>query len=390
MYIKKSVLVICSIVLATAIALSTAMFINPFGPLQFDDLLKFKSGVSAIKKYYYEDIDSDNIIDGALLGVSYSVEDPYTIYMDKETADSFMENIESDDYTGIGIYISSDSQDNRVTVISPLSGSPAERAGIVSGDKILEIDGEVVMGDNIDEVSNKIRGKEGTKVKIKILKKATNEQIELELVREIIKRDTVTSKMLDDKLGYIQISQFGLNTGTEFIDHFNALADQGLGSLIIDLRNNPGGYVEVAVSIADCFLDKGEIVYTLDKHGNKRDYTATKGSTSVKMAILTNSGTASASEIFVGAMKDYGLAKSVGEQTFGKGVTQIPYQFYDGSIMKITDSRYYTPNGVCIDHEGITPDVIVEMDAEQSANLSSLDLDQDTQLKTAIDLLLGE
>ncbi len=390
MYIKKSVLVVCSIVLVIAIALGTTMLINPFGVLQFDDLLKLKIGVNALKKYYYEDIDSNDIIDGALLGISYSAEDPYTIYMNKETADSFMENMESDNYTGLGIYISSDSQDNRVTVISPLAGSPAEEAGIVTGDKILEINGETVMGDNIDEVANMIRGEEGTTVKLKLLKKSTNEQIELELVRRTIQRDTVISKMLSDKLGYIQISQFGINTVSEFIEHFNSLVEQNLGWLVIDLRNNPGGYVESAVKIADCFLDEGEIVYTLDKQGNKRDYLATEGSTKVKMAILTNGGTASASEIFVGAMKDYNLAKSVGEQTFGKGVTQIPYQFFDGSIMKITDSKYYTPNDICIDHEGIAPDIVVEMDSEQIIDLSTWDWSRDTQLKSAIDLLLGK
>ncbi len=390
MYIKKSVLIICSIVLAVSVALSTAMFVNPFGALQFDDLLKLKIGVNVLKKYYYEDIDSNDIIDGALLGVSYSVDDPYTIYMNKETADSFMENVESDDYTGLGIYISSDSQDNRVTVISPLAGSPAEAAGIVSGDKILEVDDEVVTGDNITEVANKIRGEDGTKVKLKILKKATDEQIEMELIRRTIERDTVTSKILKNHIGYIQISQFALNTNTEFIDHFNGLVKKGLKYLVIDLRNNPGGYVEIAANIADCFLDEGEIVYTLDKYGNKRSYPATEGSTSVKMAILTNGGTASASEIFVGAMKDYGLAKSVGEQTFGKGVTQIPYKFYDGSIMKITDSKYYTPKGICIDHEGITPDIELEMDPEQTIDLSSWDFTQDTQLQAAMNLLLGK
>ncbi len=390
MYIKKSVLVICTIVLVISVTLSTIMFVNPFGALQFDDLFKFKTGVDTLKKYYYEDIDSNDIIDGALLGVSYSVDDPYTVYMNKETADSFMENIESDDYTGLGIYISSDSEDNRVTVISPLAGSPAEEAGIVSGDKILEIDGEVVSGDNIDEVAHMIRGEEGTKVKLKLLKKANDEQVELELVRRTIQRDTVTSKMLDKWLGYIQISQFALNTRDEFIEHFNTLADQGLKYLVIDLRNNPGGYVEVAVNIADCFIDSGDIVYTLDRQGNKRNFPATEGSTKVKMAILTNGGTASASEIFVGAMKDYGLAKSVGEQTFGKGVTQIPYQFYDGSIMKITDSKYYTPNGVCIDHEGIAPDVAVEMAPEQAIDISAWEWSRDTQLKSAINLLTNK
>ncbi len=387
MFIKKPVLIICCIVLVVATFFTAVMVANPFGPLQFDDLLKFKIGVLALNEYFYEDIDSTDLLDGALLGISYSVNDPYTVYMNKETASGFMEDIESDDYTGLGIYISKDAQSNLVTVISPLSGSPAEEAGIAPGDIILEIDGKSVSGENIDDVSRKIRGKEGSKVKLKIQKKSDNSQVEIELTRRIIKRETVSSHIFDDSLGYIQITQFGLNTADEFISHFNKLADSGMNRLIIDLRNNPGGYMEMAVNIADCFIDEGEIVYTLDKQGNKREYNATKGMTKVKMAILTNGGTASASEIFVGAMKDYGLAKSVGEQTFGKGVTQIPFEFPDGSIMKITDSKYYTPKGVCIDHEGISPDVKVELTDDEYTDFSALDISRDSQLKAAVDLL---
>ena len=193
--------------------------------------------------------------------------------------------------------------------------------------------------------------------------------------------------MIKDKVGYIQISQFGVNTYDEFVDHFNGLVDGGMKSLIIDLRNNPGGYIEIAVQIADCFLDEGEIVYTLDKYGKKRDYMATEGVSEVPMIILTNNGSASASEVFVGAMKDYGLAKSVGEKTYGKGVTQIPYRFYDGSILKITDSRYYTPNGICIDKAGIVPDIEVKMSDENYLRISELTIDEDIQLKCAVEEL---
>ncbi len=387
MYIKKSVLIICSVLLIVATVFSTVMIVNPFGPLQFLDLYKFNTGISALNRYFYEDIDPADLIDGALLGVSYSANDPYTVYMNKSVADSFIEDMESEDYSGLGLYISSDTQTNQVVVVSPLADSPAEKAGIVSGDIILEINGEPMTGVNVDEVAQKIRGKEDTKVKLKILKKSDNSRVELELMRTTIKRETVNSKMINKQIGYIQITQFGLNTASEFITHFNNLVEKGLSRLVIDLRNNPGGYMEVAVGVADCFIDQGDIVYTLDKHGNKKEYTATKGSTSIKTVILTNGGTASASEILVGAMKDYGLAKSVGEQTFGKGVTQIPYKFFDGSIMKITDSKYYTPNGICIDHEGIAPDVSVEMTDKDYTDFSALDINRDSQLRAAIDML---
>jgi len=388
MYIKKSVLIICAVVLVVVTALGTIMAVNPFGVFQFDDLLKFNTGVAVLNRYYYEDVNKDSLLDGALAGVAYSVEDPYTVYMNKEVADSFIENMESDDYAGVGLYISGDAEDGRVMVVSPLSGSPAEKAGIVSGDKIIEVNGETVSADGIDEAANKMKGPEGTEVKLKMLKKSSNETVEITLTRAVIKRETVTSKMLDEQIGYIQISQFALHTCEEFANHFNELVGKGMKKLVIDLRNNPGGYVDVAVKLADNFLGSDKtIVYTLDKNGKRHDYTSTEEKTKLPLVAITNGGSASASEILVGALKDYGLVTVVGEKTFGKGVTQVPYTFLDGSILKITDSRYYTPNGVCIDKQGIEPDVKVEMSEEKSASLSELTLDEDDQLKKAVEVL---
>ena len=390
MYIKKSVLVVCSIVLVLAVAVGTVMVVNPFGPFDFADFLKLNTGVAVLRKNFYESVDGKKIVDGALLGASYSMEDPYTVYMDTDTAKSFMESVDSDDYSGVGLYITNDTEDNRVTVVAPLSDTPAEKAGIVSGDKILEINGTAVSGENIDSVAADLKGGEGTEVKLKVLKKASGETLDITLTRATIKRETVSSKMVNSNTGYIQITQFGVNTYEEFSQQFNSLVDKGMKQLVIDLRNNPGGYVEVAVQIADTFIDDGEIVYTLDKNNKKRDYKAEKGAVRLPISIITNGGSASASEILTGALKDHGLAKSVGEKTFGKGVTQIPYQFSDGSIMKITDSRYYTPNGICIDKEGIQPDVEVKMSDENYANISGLSYQEDEQLQMAVEVLGNE
>lgn len=388
MYIKKSVLIICSVLLIISVSVGTIMIVNPFGILQFGEFIKFNKGIAMLNKYYYEDIDCDALLDGALTGVSLSVQDPYTVYMDRETAKSFIESVESDDYTGVGLYIANDPDDNHVTIVSPLSDSPAEKAGLVSGDKIIKVDDEMVSGENIDEVAAKMRGQEGTEVRLTILKKSSGETLNITLKRAMIKRETVTSKKIDDQVGYIQISQFGINTYSEFVSAFNKLVGEGMHALVIDLRNNPGGYVEIAVQVADSFLEEGkEIVYTLDKHGKKRDYTATEENTKLPITILTNGGSASASEILVGALKDYGLATIIGEKTFGKGVTQIPYEFSDGSILKITDSRYYTPNGVCIDKQGIEPDIKIQMSDEKYSRLNELTLDEDIQLKKAVEIL---
>lgn len=387
MYIKKPVLIACSILLIIAISLGTIMIINPFGVFQFDDFFKFNTGIAALKRLYYEDVENETLVDGALLGMSYSVEDAYTVYMDKEMAEDFIEDVDSDDYTGIGLYITNDPEDDAVTVVSPLSDSPAEKAGIVSGDKILKIDGEAVSGANIDEVAKELKGKEGTEVRVEILKKNTEEIKEISLTRAMIKRETVDSKMIDSQVGYIQLTQFGINTYDEFVEHFNGLVDKNMQQLVIDLRNNPGGYVEIATQIADVFIDDGEIVYTMNKNNKKHSYKAEKGAIEIPIVLVTNGGSASASEILVGALRDHGLAKSVGEKTFGKGVTQVPYTFLDGSILKITNSRYYTPNGVCIDKEGIVPDVEVKISEEKSANISELEYEEDDQLKMAVELL---
>ncbi len=387
MYIKKSVLVISSVILIIATVLGTVMVTNPFGVLNFKDFFKFKIGLDVINQLYYENIDSQKLVDGALLGASLSLEDPYTVYMPKSTAEDFVQSIESDDYTGVGLYISAEGDGKEVTIVSPLKDSPAEKAGIVSGDKILGVDGQSVAGMSLDAVAANMKGPEGTDVTLTVLKKSTNETVDITLTRAKIRRETVTSQMLDEKVAYIQISQFGVNTYYEFAQHFNSLIGQGMGRLIIDLRNNPGGLMEVAVNIADSFIDEGEIVYTLDKSGNRRNYSATPGKTVLPMVVITNGGSASASEVLVGALHSHGLITIVGEKSFGKGVTQIPYKFKDGSIMKITDSRYYTPNGVCIDHQGIMPDIEVAMTDEEYALINGVDVEHDLQLKKALEIV---
>ena len=174
MYIKKSVLAVCAVVLVIATAVGTVMAVNPFGVLGFGDFFKFNTGVAVLKRYFYKDLDNNDLVDGALTGLAYSANDAYTLYMNTDVAEDFMESVDSDDYSGVGLYITSDPDDNKVLVVSPLSDSPAEKAGIVSGDKIVAIDGKNVNGDNIDEVAKSMKGKTGTEVKLRVLKKRTS------------------------------------------------------------------------------------------------------------------------------------------------------------------------------------------------------------------------
>ncbi len=387
LYIKKRYLIICAALLIVVTAVSTFLILNPFGIGEAAEFLKLTSGMSIMKSKFYEEIKTSDVVDGALMGAAYSANDPYTQYFPKDFADDFMDNVDAADYTGIGLYIENDVNDNRVTVVSPLSNSPAEKAGIVSGDKLIAVDKKEIFGEDLEAVSNMLKGKDGTEVVLSVLKKSTGETVDIPVKRAVIKRETVESKMLEDGIGFIRITQFGVNTFDEFADGFNALCDKGMKKLVIDLRNNPGGYMEIAVEIADTFLEDANIVYLMDRNGKKEKYDATKGKIDIPIAIITNNGTASASEVLTGALKDNDKAVSIGEKTFGKGVTQLPYEFYDGSLMKITNSRYYTPSGKCIDKEGITPDYEVKMSEEKYSEISSLEPKDDEQLLKAVEVL---
>lgn len=385
-YIKKSIWIPCVLLCIVLIVSLTIMCVNPFGPLNMSEFGKLKQGITMLEEEYYQDINMEKLLDGMLLGATFSLGDPYTTYMNAKEAQSFMESIDSDDYAGVGLYIAT-TEDDGVIVLEPIEGAPAHTAGIVAGDKIVAVDGVSTVGMSLDEVAAKMKGPEGTDVVISVIKAESGEKVDVTLTRAIVERKTVQAKMITDKTGYIRLTQFGVNTCGEFIESFNGLVNENMTHLVVDLRNNGGGYLEQAVSIADAFIQEGNIVYTVGKTGKKNEYKATPGKTKVPMVLLINGNSASASEVLVGALKDYGLATIVGEKSFGKGVTQVTRHFDDGSMMKITDSRYYTPNGVCIDHMGIEPDVVVEMDKEKYGRISELGIDEDEQLEKAVELL---
>lgn len=359
---------------------------NPFGLFAFDEYTKFRMVYNLMENEFYKDISDEDKLDGILLGLSYSADDPYTVYMDKENNEAFVKEIDKEDYVGIGVYITASSDDNSVVVISAFDGSPAAKAGITTGDKILKVDGEQVSGDNLDDCSNRVQGVAGSTVNLEILKADSGEIVKLNVTRDAIDVRTVTSKMLDDNIGVIRISQFSVDTYDEFVEDFNSLADNNLAALILDLRNNPGGYMDVAVNIADAFIEDNLITYTLDKNGNKQEYKAESGKTDVPMVILLNEGSASASEVLSGALRDCNNVKIIGEKSFGKGVVQSVYPFEDGSSLKVTTARYYTPSGYCIDEtKGLEPDIKVEIPENSDVDITSFDVENDPQLKAAVD-----
>lgn len=341
-----------------------------------------------IDKNYYKKADDYDVLIGMLKGAVNSLKDPYSYYMTEDEYKKFNEETDGE-FAGLGIYVSGSIDDNLITVVAPMKGTPADRAGLKTDDKIIKINGKDFTADKMDDAVNIMRGKPGEKVKITVLRRDENGKakfIDFEIVREIIKVQTVSSKLLKDNIGYISISGFDTPTYNDFDKQYKELKKQGMKKLILDLRNNPGGLLTTSTQVVNTFLDGGLIMYTLDKQNNKETINATKGADDIKIAVLVNKGSASASEIVAGALKDRKRATIIGTQTFGKGIVQTVFNMPDGEGLKLTTSAYYTPSGVNIHGKGIAPDIKVELNKEVKT-ISIDNLAKDNQIQKAIEIL---
>ncbi len=347
---------------------------------QIDTLLQHNY-VDELTEEQYKDMNT-NIYRGYVAGVG----DRYTTYMDEEDFADFMESTNGQ-YAGIGASVSSDKEDNMVTIVQPFPNSPAEKAGLASGDKIISVEGENVYGDDLDAAITKLKGKEGTEVTFDVLKKATGQVETVTVTRESIDVPTIESEMLEDNVGYIRISAFDKVTTDQYKTALDQLVKDGAESLVIDLRDNPGGLLDVVSEIADTLLDEGVIVYTEDKEKNREYIYAEDGKVDLPVAVIINEYSASASEVLTCALKDHGVATVVGEQSYGKGVVQSLFPMKDGSALKITISRYYSPNGYSINDTGITPDVVVPFDEMTYGAGYNLPYEEDIQLQKAVEVL---
>lgn len=329
-----------------------------------------------IDKVFLGEIDEQKILDETIKGYVNGLDDEYSEYMTKEEWDEFQSNALGN-YVGIGIYMSTDNNGN-IIILAPIKGSPAESAGLKTGDIITAVNDESVLGVGSDEVSNKIKGEPGTEVKLTVLR--DNSYIDVNVKREEIKVYHVEEKMLEDNIGYMSLATFDEGCSDEFKEKYQNLKNQGAKNLIIDLRNNTGGLVDEALKIADMMIEKDKtLLITVDSKGNKEfDKAQEDPIVEGNIIVLTNEYSASASEILVGALKDNGRAKSVGTKTFGKGVIQNVFFLNDGSALKLTVNEYFTPNETKINKVGIAPDYEVEL-SENS--------EEDTQLNKAIELL---
>lgn len=328
------------------------------------------------------DLDEDKMIEKALKGYVGGIEDKYTQYLTKEEMNELMEDT-SGSYVGIGVYMADNTSDNTILIIGIIEGSVAEKAGLQTGDIIKKVDGIEYKGEQLDTVSNKIKGDEGTSVTITILR--NNEEKEFNIVRSNVKLKTVSSKMIENNKAYIKISSFNDGTANEFKEAYENLKGNNPTGLIIDLRNNGGGLVTESLDIAETMVEKGKTLLITSNKNNKEDIKKSKENPTINIpvVVLINQNTASASEILAGILKDNCNYKIIGTKSYGKGVIQTVYSFSDGSGLKVTTEEYFTPNHNIINKVGITPDIEVKLDSEWE-NISNIPYENDLQLQEAV------
>lgn len=343
---------------------------------------KLKAIEDVIDEYYYQDadIDVDAMTEGMYAGMVNALGDPYSVYYTEEEWNDLMQET-AGIYYGIGAYLMIDPNTTLGKISGVIEDTPAEEAGLRADDLLYLVDGESTMGMELSEIVSRIKGEEGTKVHLTIYREGESDYLEIDVERRKIEAPTVKYEMLENDIGYIQIAEFDDVTTDQFTEALAVIKGSGAKGLVLDLRGNPGGSLNVVVDIARQILPKGLIVYTEDKYGERDEYTCDgRHELDIPLAVLVNGNSASASEILAGAIKDYNKGTLVGTTTFGKGIVQRVLPLTDGTALKLTISAYYTPNGNNIHGVGIEPDVVCEFDSD-----AYYDEDVDNQLEKAVE-----
>ncbi len=334
---------------------------------------------------YIYDMDSEKMIESSIKGYVNGIGDKYTEYLTKEDMKELLETT-SGSFVGIGVYMVNNTADNTIVIVGVIDGSVAQSAGLQVGDIISKVNDIEYKGEQLDEVSESIKGEEGSEVKITVIR--NSETLDFNIKRSSVKIKSVNSKMLDDNIGYIQIASFNDGTADEFKSAYNEIKDSVKKGLVIDLRNNGGGVVDESLKIAETMVEKGKtLLITADKNKNEKvDKSKENPIINVPVILLINNYTASASEILAGTLKENCGYKIVGIQSYGKGVIQSIYSFKDGTGLKVTMEEYFTPNHNVINKVGISPDIEVDLDDEWK-NISNVPYENDLQLQRAVEEL---
>lgn len=395
---------VCGFLSCGVIGLAAIVLLSYSGVLNLDGVmaggnasLKSKIETKAtlieryIDQYFLDEVDEEKMADSIYKGIVSGMGDEYAAYYTKDEYETITEKT-SGTYCGIGAYVTTNTETGAITIIKPITDGPADKAGLKAGDIIYAVDGTKVTGEDLSQVLALIKGEVGTQVKLQIVRSGESDYLDFTLTREEIKEDTVNSRMLSDTIGYIQVTSFEEVTPEQFQDALTSLQKEGMKALVVDLRDNGGGLLNAAVDMLDMMLPKGLVVYTEDKKGVAEEYYA-EDDDEIKMpvAILVNGNSASASEVFAGAMQDEEKAKLVGTTTFGKGIVQTIFDLQDGSALKMTTSKYYTPKGRNIHGTGLKPDIEVELDKSTLQQTDQTEQETtDNQMQKAMEYLQGE
>lgn len=362
------------VVVTVVLTLGSLLYMFKVGA---NDVVNLFRVIYIVKSRYVEEVPVGTLMTGAVKGVVGSLGDPHSIYMDPKLYKEFMIETEGS-FGGVGIVLGV--KDKVLTVVSPIEGTPGEKAGIKSGDQIVKIDGHDTKDMALDEAVGKIRGPEGTQVTLSIRRNL--EVKDYTLTRSNIQIKTVSGKMLPDGIGYIRLSMFNENTGSDFYRKYQELEKEGMKALILDLRDNPGGLLQESVKVAGKLVPKGPIVSVIQRGGQPETQYSTLDAPKYPLVVLVNGGSASASEIVSGAVQDTGAGTLVGTKTFGKGSVQTIMPLDGGAAIKLTIAKYYTPNGRSINGVGIEPDVKIEAQEKEP--------NKDVQLDKAIEIIKGK
>jgi carboxyl-terminal processing protease len=344
---------------------------------------EFEQLKDIIDDQYYKPVNSESLYDGALKGLVSALGDPYSSYY---TADEYQAKLEelSGTYSGAGMSVTADTQQDRIVITKVFKNSPAAKSGILAGDIILQIDGKAVGGMQLEQTTDLIKGNPGTRVTLTLMR--GEKVFDVDLTRANIEVERVQWRMLPEKVGYIRITEFNGDCIQAFDDAVKAIRKDGGVALILDLRDNPGGYFDAAVKIADRLLPEGRIVSTRNRAGKEETWDSDEEHIGLPLALLINEYSASAAEIVAAAVKDAGAGKLVGENTYGKGIVQSLVTLKDGSGLKLTTSEYFSPRGQKINGVGVKPDIASDLPGELKKDPSKLTDENDAQLKAALEL----